>query len=68
MRHFVALALVVAAGLTAVGLLTRPSAPPRPRLWRLVDRLSEARRVEQKPALIDPEVMHLKPGLFPAPG
>jgi arylsulfatase A-like enzyme len=66
-RHFVALGLILAAGIAVVTSLTRASAPPRPRVWRLVDRLTEARRVEQKPEQIEPEVLHLKPGMITPP-
>ena len=66
-RDFVAFMLLLGGGVVAVVALTHSSPLPRPRLWRLVDQLAEARRVEQKVDLIDPEVLHLEPGAITPP-
>jgi arylsulfatase A-like enzyme len=47
-------------------VLTACRGEPRAPLIRLVDRIAQAKRVEQKSESIDPEILYLKPGGIPA--
>jgi arylsulfatase A-like enzyme len=65
--RWILLLLTAAGGALGVAALLRAPEAPRTPLVRLVDRLAEARRVEQRVDLIEPEVLHLKPGALVAP-
>jgi arylsulfatase A-like enzyme len=62
-------AAVVALAAGAIGWLVRETPLPRAPVIRLVSRLAEAQRVSQRAELIEPETLHLKPGVVkPPPG
>ncbi len=67
MRYWLALIALFGGGVVTLAALLRTPAPPRAAVIRLVDHLAEARRVEQRVDLIDPEVLRLKAGAIATP-
>ncbi len=62
----VTLLFALAGGAFAVHALTRRATAPRPPVWRLAERLAEARRVPAEESVAF-EALHLQPGTLEAP-
>jgi arylsulfatase A-like enzyme len=67
MRKVAVVIAVVVVHVVLIRAWVRPRASERPGVWRLCERLAQARKVVQKRELIEPGVLRLQPGTVKAP-